>query len=171
MEWPVPSVVRLPVRPSKAQRVQLVAAILPWSRPRCIQLSHQRPFFAIHLGRSCFCCSPRRNLNRYAHCDTLTVPPSPPLPLLLLLPPGVSTGSYEAAVEGFRQASRLQPKKHSHFTCLGKVYLRWGRHENEALTALEESLRLEHTDIAANLAAKAHMAIEKAKQVWTGARF
>lgn len=68
-------------------------------------------------------------------------------------------------MEGFRQASRLRPKKHSHFTCLGKVYLRWGGHEGEALEALEESLRLEHTDIAANLAVKAHVAIEKAKQV------
>ncbi|CAM9131524.1 unnamed protein product, partial [Scytosiphon promiscuus] len=73
-------------------------------------------------------------------------------------------GSYEAAVEGFRQASRLRPNKHSHFTCLGKVYLRWGGHEDEALEALEESLRLERTEIAANLAVKAHVAIEKAKQ-------
>ncbi|CAN0190490.1 unnamed protein product, partial [Hapterophycus canaliculatus] len=76
----------------------------------------------------------------------------------------VSTGSYEAAVEGFRQASRLRPKKHSHFTCLGKVYLRWGGHADAALEALEESLRLEHTDVAANLAVKARVAVEKAKQ-------
>ena len=68
-------------------------------------------------------------------------------------------------MEGFRNASRLRPEKHSHFTCLGKVYLRWGRHEAEALEALTESLRLEPTSVAANLAAKAQVALERAHQV------
>ncbi|CAM9251478.1 unnamed protein product [Ectocarpus fasciculatus] len=73
---------------------------------------------------------------------------------------------YEAAVEGFRRASRLQPDKHGHYTCLGKVYLRWGGHESQALEALEESLRLEHTKVAENLAVKAQVAIERAEQQW-----
>lgn len=77
------------------------------------------------------------------------------------------TGRYEAAVEGFRNASRLRPHKHSHFTCLGKVYLRWGGYEAEALDALTESLRLEPTSVAANLAAKAQVALERAHQVHT----
>ncbi|CAM9299318.1 unnamed protein product [Ectocarpus sp. 6 AP-2014] len=73
-------------------------------------------------------------------------------------------GNYEAAVEGFRRASRLQPNKNGHYTCLGKVYLRWGGHESQALEALEESLRLEHTKVAENLAVKAQVAIERAEQ-------
>ena len=76
-----------------------------------------------------------------------------------------SAGRYEAAVDGFRNASRLRPHKHSHFTCLGKVYLRWGGYEAEALDALTESLRLEPTVVAANLAAKAQVALERAHQV------
>lgn len=75
-------------------------------------------------------------------------------------------GNYEAAVEGFRRASQLRPLKHSHLTCLGKVYLRWGGHEAEALAALTESLRIERTSVAATLAAKAHAALERAGQVW-----
>ncbi|CAB1115626.1 unnamed protein product [Ectocarpus sp. CCAP 1310/34] len=73
-------------------------------------------------------------------------------------------GNYEAAVEGFRRASRLRPNKNSHYTCLGKVYLRWGGHESQALEALEESLRLEHTKVAENLAVKAQVAIARAEQ-------
>lgn len=68
-------------------------------------------------------------------------------------------------MEGFRRASRLQPNKSGHYTCLGKVYLRWGGHESQALEALEESLRLEHTKVAENLAVKAQVAIERAEQV------
>lgn len=90
----------------------------------------------------------------------------PPAPRISSLHAHPLTGGYEAAVDGFRQATRLRPEKHTHFTCLGKVYLRWRGHEEEALEALEESLRLQHTSVAANLAAKARLAIERAKQVW-----
>lgn len=90
---------------------------------------------------------------------------TPPPPPLTDSARNVLTGKYEAAVEGFRHASRLQPDKHGHYTCLGKVYLRWGGHESQALEALEESLRLEHTKVAENLAVKAQVAIERAEQV------
>lgn len=77
-------------------------------------------------------------------------------------------GEYQAAVEGFREASDLRPDKYSHFICLGKVYLRWGGHAAEALDALTTSLRLEHTTVAANLAAKAKAALEESSKVHSG---
>lgn len=77
-------------------------------------------------------------------------------------------GEYQAAVEGFREASDLRPDKYSHFTCLGKVYLRWAGHEAEALEALTTSLRLKHTSVAANLAAKAQAALEESCKVHWG---
>lgn len=73
-------------------------------------------------------------------------------------------GKHQAAVEGFRSAGELRPHKHSHFTCLGKVYLRWGGHETEALEALTRSLEIEPTIVASSLRAKALMAVEKRNQ-------
>lgn len=69
------------------------------------------------------------------------------------------------AVEGFRLASELRPHKHTHFTCLGKVYLRWGGHDAEALGALVRSLQIERTSVASNLATKARVALARKAQV------
>lgn len=67
-------------------------------------------------------------------------------------------------MEGFQRASELQPTNHSHLTCLGKVYLRWGGHETQALEALHRSLLIERTTAASNLAAKAKVALDRVEQ-------
>lgn len=65
------------------------------------------------------------------------------------------------AIEGFKRACELRPFKHTHFTCLGKVYLRWGGHEQEALEVLTRSLEIVRTAAASRLEVKARAAMER----------
>ncbi|CAM9210057.1 unnamed protein product, partial [Discosporangium mesarthrocarpum] len=69
-------------------------------------------------------------------------------------------GLYEKAAQGFTRAIDLAPTVYTHYICLGKVFLRWGGHEQQAVDILRQAIEIDPTPTALSLAAKANGALQ-----------
>ncbi|CAM9210136.1 unnamed protein product [Discosporangium mesarthrocarpum] len=70
-------------------------------------------------------------------------------------------GLYERAARGFARAIDLAPTVNINYICLGKVFLRWEGHEQQAVDTLQKAVEIEPTPTALSLAAKANLALRR----------